>query len=971
MPCAPRSRTASSASTATGRGSATTRSSPRIAREPGRHRLPADAGPLLELYRELYEATAAGSPPSSDAPSSRSATTPPTGCTPAAIRERRSALGRRHRLGRRVPRHRRARCCSTSGAAGKGYLVDLVSDAADRVRHPDARRRRERRPARPRGVPLRVALEHPLDPTKAIGVVELAAATEPSARAPIEPARVGRRSAPRDRRGRRACRPRGVIATWAIAPRRARTADGLATALFFDTAAGLAAALASVTTSECSPTGGSSARRPSPGSCSHDRIDAWLDRILGRVTMYGAGHHLPGRRSPSSRSCSSLLGQLDVARRSDSWPVAAVLLVVSYLAQRLRRAGLPHPAAAQLDRHHGAAAALHLPARRSTSIGLGGLALAGVVAVLAKYLLAVRGRHIFNPAAIGRVRRQRLTVPRRLQRRGGSARRSLLPFVAVGAFLDPVPHPAPAARRCRSSSSPTAQRRRSLTRSGRTFGRRARARPAVRRRSCSSPASCSTSRSRCRRAAGSSCSRRSWSALLFRSPFSFGIARRPRPQFALLVGNLLAFFFGQRRGIRLDFVGKPQLTPTSWEFEFRPHAPVRFTPGQYMELTAPARQDRRPRLAPRVQHRLGAAGGGPITVRHPAAGDVEQLQDGAARPRAGRPCLGTSVGGDFVLPKDATRRCCWSPAASASRRSSASSSTRPPAAEKRDIVLRLRDLAARRPRLRRRAARRPELQWSSCSRRAARRAARGLDVGGRGRLTGEQLPAARFRMPRRAHLPLGPPDWWAGLEKALRDAGCAASTPTCSSATEPARVDCVRRIAHFWKACTPCSRHRLGTVRSADHARAARRFDCSPPSRSSGTLMATAPTPASACKLRRRRPAPRPDRSRRALDVGALPTARATRRSPRRHRRTFDGALASACGQQGRPPPATQTAGRRRPRQAVVAHGRRPRSAYRSSCPLGHLRDAPARARGQRSRALVQQLARVCLRRLDVQRSDA
>ena len=51
----------------------------RIAREPGRHRLPADAGPCSTGTASCTRAPAAGCPRSSDARWNRSATTPPTG----------------------------------------------------------------------------------------------------------------------------------------------------------------------------------------------------------------------------------------------------------------------------------------------------------------------------------------------------------------------------------------------------------------------------------------------------------------------------------------------------------------------------------------------------------------------------------------------------------------------------------------------------------------------------------------------------------------------------------------------------------------------------------------------------------------------------------------------------------------------------------------------------------------------------
>lgn len=115
------------------------------------------------------------------------------------------------------------------GAAGKGYLVDLVSDllvdagVAEHIVDASG-------DLRTRGVPMRIALEHPLDPRKAVGVVDLAdgafCASATTRRAwgdglhHMLDALTGMPTA-------------AVRATWVIAP-TALVADGVATALFLD-----------------------------------------------------------------------------------------------------------------------------------------------------------------------------------------------------------------------------------------------------------------------------------------------------------------------------------------------------------------------------------------------------------------------------------------------------------------------------------------------------------------------------------------------------------------------------------------------------------------------------------------------------------------------------------------------------------------------------------------------------------------
>lgn len=206
------------------------RSDSRVAalNRPGRHRLAEDAGPLLGFYRELYEATAGR-------------VTPLVGRTLEALGY---DAAYRLRAAADIPAVPAwadviawdgdyldvvAPVVLDVGAAGKGYLVDIVSDlladAGIDEHIVDASG-----DLRSSAVPMRIALEHPLDPRKAIGVAELdggafcASATTRRAWGDglhhvIDPAT--------------GLPARGVIATWVLAP-TALVADGIATALFFD-----------------------------------------------------------------------------------------------------------------------------------------------------------------------------------------------------------------------------------------------------------------------------------------------------------------------------------------------------------------------------------------------------------------------------------------------------------------------------------------------------------------------------------------------------------------------------------------------------------------------------------------------------------------------------------------------------------------------------------------------------------------
>ena len=200
----------------------------RIAQTPGVWEFPADAAALFETYRRLYIATSGSVSPLVG------------GALDALGYDRTYSLRATGEPGS-VPNWDEAiswdgRSLTTInavsidvGAAGKGYLVDIICEllVADGHSHAIVDGSGDIRQFGPD--PIRVALEHPLDPTKAIGI-----------------AIVGNQSICASASNRRAwgdglhhvvdaitgLPTRNVIATWAIAA-TALEADGLATALFF------------------------------------------------------------------------------------------------------------------------------------------------------------------------------------------------------------------------------------------------------------------------------------------------------------------------------------------------------------------------------------------------------------------------------------------------------------------------------------------------------------------------------------------------------------------------------------------------------------------------------------------------------------------------------------------------------------------------------------------------------------------
>jgi len=205
-----------------------------IARTPGRHRLAADAGPLMRHLRDLYEVTAGRVNPlvgrsleqlGYDA----SYRLTPTG-DPIVAPAWDDAISLVTDTDGTLAGDAASPVVLDVGAAGKGYLVDIVADLLiDRgafgavvdgsgdLRAVGA-------------ASIRVGLENPANPELVVGVVELAAGRALAASAPnrrawgaglhhLVDAMTGRPLA------------LDVIATWAVAD-SALVADGAATALF-------------------------------------------------------------------------------------------------------------------------------------------------------------------------------------------------------------------------------------------------------------------------------------------------------------------------------------------------------------------------------------------------------------------------------------------------------------------------------------------------------------------------------------------------------------------------------------------------------------------------------------------------------------------------------------------------------------------------------------------------------------------
>ena len=384
-------------------------------------------------------------------------------------------------------------------------------------------------------------------------------------------------------------------------------------------------------------------------------MTAALDRVLGRVTMYALVILCLTLIAVVAFGLS-LFGQLNVSP-TELLVSAVVLFTFSYLANGVF--GVIFRTHPQLSST--AITALILlfvfqPPHLDDLAGLGGLALAATAAVASKYLFAWRRRHIFNPAAFGAVvvGITGLAFPS-----WWVGTPPLLPFVIIGALLVLFRTrriPLGAAYVGVAAVTMTLV---SVVTAGTSF------QTALSFALFSSPIWFF---------AGFMLSEpltlppRRWQQMslavfvaIFASiPFQLGPVGAPiltnSPQLALLVGNLIAFFFGQRRAIRLDLVGRRRLTPTIWEFSFQPLAPVRFEPGQFVELALP-------------HHHTDARGWRRMFSIASAPKDGEPLRFGIRFPERsssfkrtlfalepGSRIMATAVYGDFVLPADTSRK---------------------------------------------------------------------------------------------------------------------------------------------------------------------------------------------------------------------------------------------------------------------------------------------------------------------------
>lgn len=128
-----------------------------------------------------------------------------------------------------------------------------------------------------------------------------------------------------------------------------------------------------------------------------------------------------------------------------------------------------------------------------------------------------------------------------------------------------------------------------------------------------------------------------------------------RPEIALLVGNLLAFAVSvdRRRTVRMTLVQRRALSPTVTELTLRPARSVPFDAGQYVELAVPhARPDAR---GTRREFSIASSPDDEhwrLAYRTPVGARVSTYKRALADLPVGAPLIATGVNGAFSLPDD-------------------------------------------------------------------------------------------------------------------------------------------------------------------------------------------------------------------------------------------------------------------------------------------------------------------------------
>ena len=268
--------------------------------------------------------------------------------------------------------------------------------------------------------------------------------------------------------------------------------------------------------------------------------------------------------------------------------------------------------------------------------------LAGLFATASKFLLAVRGRHIFNPAAVGAVWLAIFQRPIALWWVGST---TMLPFVAIAALLIVV----------RTRRFAVVGTFLVLAAGGLTIR-------TLQSQGFGHALWFSVAQTPIVFLAGFMLTEpltlppRRWQQLLTAAVIAGLIIAAPSfskfavgPETAILVGNAVAFLFGQRRAMTLRVAAISKSAAGAAEIVFHPERPLRYQPGQYLELVLPHR-----RPDSRGTRRIFSISSAPqdseirLGVKIPARPST--FKAALAGLKVGDSLRATTISGDFLLP---------------------------------------------------------------------------------------------------------------------------------------------------------------------------------------------------------------------------------------------------------------------------------------------------------------------------------
>ncbi len=138
-------------------------------------------------------------------------------------------------------------------------------------------------------------------------------------------------------------------------------------------------------------------------------------------------------------------------------------------------------------------------------------------------------------------------------------------------------------------------------------------------------------------------------AILMTVPFSYGRITMT-PALAIVLGNLVGWWYGQRRTIKLRYNGKKQMGATTFDFSFDV-GKFHFEPGQFLELTLvhPKSDIRGHR---RVFSIASKPGDEQINIGTKIPSKPSSFKRAMMELKPGTTVYATRTGGDFVLLKD-------------------------------------------------------------------------------------------------------------------------------------------------------------------------------------------------------------------------------------------------------------------------------------------------------------------------------